>query len=100
MRVTRTSLAVLAAGALALPAMAQTPGAGQSGLVPPASWAAGDLGCAPYLIVAPPDAGLQVVPWTANTPADWQKLADAGVDAIISDDPAALIGWLKAKGLR
>jgi len=61
MRVARTSLAVLAAGALVLPAMAQTPGAGQSGLVPPSSGAAGDLGCAPYLIVAPPDAGLQVV---------------------------------------
>ena len=45
-------------------------------------------------------AKLQVVPWTADTPADWQKLIDAGVDAIISDDPAALIGYLKEKGLR
>jgi glycerophosphoryl diester phosphodiesterase len=27
-------------------------------------------------------------------------LIDAGVDAIITDDPAALIGYLKAKGLR
>jgi len=44
-------------------------------------------------------AGLQVVPWTVNTPADWDKLIDAGVDAIISDDPAALIAYLKAKGL-
>lgn len=40
-------------------------------------------------------AGLQVVPWTANTPADWDKLIAAGVDAIISDDPAALIEYLK-----
>jgi glycerophosphoryl diester phosphodiesterase len=44
-------------------------------------------------------AGLQVVPWTANTPADWERLAGAGVDAIISDDPAALIAWLKQRGL-
>lgn len=45
-------------------------------------------------------AGLQVVPWTANTPADWDKLIEAGVDAIISDDPAALIAHLRSKGLR
>ena len=43
--------------------------------------------------------GLQVVPWTANTPADWDKLIEAGVDAIISDDPAELIEYLKRKGL-
>jgi len=46
------------------------------------------------------EAGLQVVPWTANTPADWDKLVAAGSDAIISDDPAALIEYLKAKKLR
>jgi glycerophosphoryl diester phosphodiesterase len=40
-------------------------------------------------------AGLQVVPWTANTPEDWAKLIEAGVDAIISDDPAELIAYLK-----
>jgi glycerophosphoryl diester phosphodiesterase len=45
-------------------------------------------------------AGLEVVPWTANRPADWDKLIEAKVDAIISDDPAALIEHLKAKGLR
>jgi len=44
-------------------------------------------------------AGLQVVPWTANTPRDWDKLIDAQVDAIISDDPAELLGYLKRKGL-
>jgi glycerophosphoryl diester phosphodiesterase len=36
-------------------------------------------------------AKLEVIPWTANTPEDWRKLIDAGVDAIITDDPAALI---------
>ena len=45
-------------------------------------------------------AKLQVVPWTANTPADWDRLIDAEVDAIISDDPAALIAYLKKRGLR
>ena len=45
-------------------------------------------------------AGLTVVPWTANEPAVWDKLIAAGVDAIISDDPAALIAYLKGKGLR
>jgi glycerophosphoryl diester phosphodiesterase len=45
-------------------------------------------------------AGLEVVPWTVNKPEDWAKLADDGVDAIISDDPAALIAWLKRRGMR
>lgn len=45
-------------------------------------------------------AGLQVVPWTANKPEIWDSLIAAGVDAIITDDPAALIEHLKAKGLR
>ena len=45
-------------------------------------------------------AGLQVVPWTANKPSQWERLAAAGVDAIITDDPAALVAWLKQQGLR
>jgi len=45
-------------------------------------------------------AGLEVVPWTANTPADWDRLIKAGVDAIITDDPAELIAYLKKNGLR
>jgi glycerophosphoryl diester phosphodiesterase len=54
----------------------------------------------PEKVKAAHAAGLQVVPWTANTPAEWQALADAHCDAIITDDPAALIAWLKARGLR
>jgi len=54
----------------------------------------------PDKVHAAHEAGLQVVPWTANRPADWEKLQAAQVDAIITDDPAALIAWLKAKGLR
>jgi glycerophosphoryl diester phosphodiesterase len=45
-------------------------------------------------------AGIQVAPWTVNTPEDWARMVDAGVDAIITDDPAALIAWLKGQGLR
>ena len=45
------------------------------------------------------EAGLQVVPWTANSPAQWDPLIEARVDAIISDDPKELIAYLKARGL-
>lgn len=45
-------------------------------------------------------AGIQVVPWTANKANEWDRLSDAGVDAIITDDPAALIAYLKSRGLR
>ncbi|HYI96378.1 MAG TPA: glycerophosphodiester phosphodiesterase [Bryobacteraceae bacterium] len=39
-------------------------------------------------------AGLQVVAWTTNAPADWKRLVECGVDAIISDDPAELLAFL------
>ncbi len=45
-------------------------------------------------------AGLQVVTWTANKPEDWRRLIDAQVDAIITDDPEALIAYLSQRGLR
>ena len=45
-------------------------------------------------------AGLEVVPWTPNEPPLWERLVAAGVDAIITDNPAALIAWLKEKGRR
>jgi glycerophosphoryl diester phosphodiesterase len=54
----------------------------------------------PEKVAAAHRAGLQVVPWTANTPGDWDKLIAAKVDAIISDDPAELIAYLKSRGLR
>ena len=54
----------------------------------------------PAKVEAAHKAGLQVVPWTADTEADWDRLVEAGVDAIISDDPATLIAYLKRKGLR
>ena len=54
----------------------------------------------PAKVEAAHKAGLQVVPWTANTEADWARLVEAKVDAIISDDPASLIAYLKKSGLR
>jgi glycerophosphoryl diester phosphodiesterase len=36
-------------------------------------------------------AGVKVVPWTANTEADWRRLAELGVDGIITDNPKALL---------
>ena len=43
------------------------------------------------------DLGLQVAPYTANTEAEWKRLEDAHVDAIITDDPAGLLAWLRAQ---
>lgn len=45
-------------------------------------------------------AGLQVVPWTVNTANQWERLLKDGVDGIITDDPAALIDYLKKTGRR
>lgn len=45
-------------------------------------------------------AGLKVIPWTANAPDVWDRLIAAGVDAIITDDPAGLIRFLSENGLR
>lgn len=53
----------------------------------------------PEKVAAAHAAGLEVVPWTADTQADWEKLVAAKVDAIISDDPVELIAFLKTRGL-
>jgi len=54
----------------------------------------------PADVTAAHQAALRVIPWTANTPREWDALVAAGVDGIITDDPGALIGYLKQKGLR
>jgi glycerophosphoryl diester phosphodiesterase len=51
----------------------------------------------PEQVKAAHAAGFQVLPWTVNRPEDWVRLVDAGVDGIITDDPAALIAWLKSR---
>lgn len=44
--------------------------------------------------------GKKVLPWTVNDPQAWDRLIKMGVDGIITDDPAALIEYLKEKKLR
>jgi glycerophosphoryl diester phosphodiesterase len=39
-------------------------------------------------------AGIAVYTWTADEPADWRALVEAGVDAIITNDPAGLLTYL------
>ena len=41
--------------------------------------------------------GVAVAPWTVDTEEGWRRMADAHVDAIITDDPAALLLWLRAQ---
>jgi glycerophosphoryl diester phosphodiesterase len=40
------------------------------------------------------EAGLPIWAWTANAPADWDRLRKAGVEAILTDDPGGLIAHL------
>jgi glycerophosphoryl diester phosphodiesterase len=49
----------------------------------------------PEQVDAAHKAGLRVIPWTPDKPEDWDRLIAAGVDGIITDDPASLIEHLK-----
>jgi hypothetical protein len=42
-------------------------------------------------------AGLKVMPWTVNEPADWARLVDWGVDGITTDYPDRLGTWLNKR---
>jgi glycerophosphoryl diester phosphodiesterase len=44
-------------------------------------------------------AGIRVVPWTVNEPADLQRLLDWGVDGITTDFPDRLAQALRARGV-
>lgn len=48
----------------------------------------------PQLVAEAHEAGIKIIAWTANTAADWDALIAAKVDAIVTDDPAALIAYL------
>lgn len=50
------------------------------------------------IVKACKEAGLAVWAWTANAPADWDRLRAADVDAILTDDPAGLIAHLADGG--
>ena len=43
-------------------------------------------------------AGIEVLVWTANTPERFQHLVEAGVEAICTDRPDYLAGWLAGRG--
>jgi glycerophosphoryl diester phosphodiesterase len=45
-------------------------------------------------VVACRRLGMPVWAWTANDPADWDRLRAAGVDAILTDDPGGLLRHL------
>ncbi|RZU41568.1 glycerophosphodiester phosphodiesterase family protein [Edaphobacter modestus] len=51
----------------------------------------------PAEVAAAHSAGLQVIPYTVNTEEGWKKMVAARVDAIITDDPAGLLDWLRAQ---
>ena len=54
----------------------------------------------PEKVEAAQRKGLAVVPWTANGRTNWERLLRAGVDGIITDDPAGLLTFLREKGVR
>lgn len=54
----------------------------------------GSLGLDPGTVGAVHDAGMALLVWTVNDAEQALALAAAGVDALCTDDPAALRGWL------
>jgi len=55
----------------------------------------------PTLVNAVHERGMQLITWTVNKPADMLRLAEWGVDGIISDDPRLLsetLAEVKAAG--
>ncbi|OCI30800.1 glycerophosphodiester phosphodiesterase [Oerskovia enterophila] len=48
----------------------------------------------PGLVAALHDAGLEVMVWTLNEPEQWALALEVGVDAVITDRPDRLRGWL------
>jgi glycerophosphoryl diester phosphodiesterase len=44
--------------------------------------------------------GLLVVPWTPNTPADWERLAGLGCDGVITDLPREAVAWRVSRASR
>lgn len=40
---------------------------------------------------------IRVVPWTANHPRDWRRLADIGCAGVVTDVPHEAVAWRKAQ---
>jgi glycerophosphoryl diester phosphodiesterase len=47
----------------------------------------------PEFVQALNDAGVAVMPYTVDSPADWLTLRDLGVDGIITNRAGELVGW-------
>ncbi len=54
----------------------------------------------PAMIADAYKAGIPVIPWTVNTPADINGLMDLGVDGLITDYPTRLRGIMADRGLK
>lgn len=45
------------------------------------------------LVTALHRKNMRVIPWTVNRRRDWERLARAGCDGVITDDPAEAVKW-------
>ncbi|WP_336920927.1 glycerophosphodiester phosphodiesterase family protein [Aquipuribacter sp. SD81] len=54
---------------------------------------AATLATRPEVVAALNEAGVAVMPYTLNDPAQWAQLVEVGVDGIITDRAGALVGW-------
>jgi glycerophosphoryl diester phosphodiesterase len=55
--------------------------------------AAVDILSDPALVAEATEAGMTVMPWTANNMTEWPALAAAGVNGLITDHVGELSGW-------
>lgn len=63
-------------------------------------WSPNSKWITPEAVKEAHEAGIKVAPWTINTAKEWDAAIAAGVDAIITDYPAALVEYLQSKKLR
>lgn len=57
-----------------------------------------DVFHSPYIVERIQAAGIKTQVWTANSPDQWDRLTELGVDAIITDRPDTLSGWYAGRG--
>lgn len=49
----------------------------------------------PEMVTTLHDAGLCIMVWVVDDPAEWARLTADGVDGVMANNPAALWGWLQ-----
>jgi glycerophosphoryl diester phosphodiesterase len=47
----------------------------------------------PGMVESLHDAGIKVMPWTANRKQEWERLRELGCDGVITDLPAEAVEW-------